>query len=1119
MGSLFFCGFCDLRARPTTRRSILRGMQEQERRLVTVLFADFVGFTALADDLDPEELQMLVSGIFEDLAEEALRYDGTIEKFIGDAIFVIFGAPIAHEDDPQRALRCALGMQRIFNEHAARVKAQLGIELGLRIGIHSGMVVAGAVRSIAEYGVMGDTVNTASRLQQAAAPGEIYVTQATFRMTNREFSFREVGPIEMKGKDRPVLAYALTGERATPRTTIDIQAPLVGRWMELSRLDLSYQSSRVGRTEVVLIAGEPGIGKSRLLTEFIGLATSAEDGVRTGDAPRVLRWTFSRVNQRSYAGFIETLLVEMRIEPNDAESAAKLPAKLRELGFANPEMIAPTLAQFFHLAGATEPPSESEEWKRSMFLAVYDVIASLARERPLLYVLEDLHFADSASLELLWFVASRASRVPILLLLAQRAGPGSPEPRPVRTNFTQLVLEPLSDEEAARIIDATFDWIPDELRDKIVARAGGNPFFIEESIRALVDSGAVAKDDKGEWELRERPAALEVPATLHAVVAARVDRLPPTAKECIQFASVIGQRFGDRVLREAGGPRLADAVDELIAADLVLEAAPGERREGRYRFKHAVVQEVAYNTLLLRRRIEMHRRVAVAYEKVLGEGIKDFLPALAHHYLLGEVPDKAADYSWKAAERATAIHAHVEALRLAEQALELYEKLDRFPEAIKALYLIARVRRFRGENDAALSAYERALATLEARDPKSPEVGTVIAHMAELCTRWDAKHPDLDGLIARGLAIVDGKRNREKVLLLAAKSFMSRKRPKPSDADWQESLATAKEALAIAEELGLLREVSLCLDAVGYAYGELGNFRESYAHNQRRLPIAKSLQDSDELIDAHNMIAMSALVLGDFGEVIEHAAIARDIALETEKPRLGAVSLQTETLARLLSGDFAGAIAAAARRELFLPTGKVHATLSLAAAAAAAMGSPDEKTFREQLVEAEATPLDLAACDFVSAVYGMRESESSYHAIRSAGYPKGLVDLALFGPLAVLAAARWRIDDEPFEERIDAVIERTGHARGHALLKQAHGVRAMNRGELAKAEKLLFDAVQAFVTLRLDYERAVALADHARVLAALGREHRPECDEAKAIAERLGAVALRTAVEQVAVAS
>jgi len=1092
--------------------------QHQERRLVTVLFADFVGFTSLAEDLDPEELQMLVSGIFEDLAEEALRYDGTIEKFIGDAIFVIFGAPIAHEDDPQRALRCAIGMQKLFAEHAARVKAQLGIELGLRIGIHSGMVVAGAVRAPAEYGVMGDTVNTASRLQQAAAPGEIYVTQATFRLTNREFSFREVGPIEMKGKDRPILAYALTGERTTPRTSIDIQAPLVGRWMELSRLDLAFQSARVGRTEVVLIAGEPGIGKSRLLTEFIGLATSAEDGVRS-DAPRVLRWTFSRVNQRSYAGFIEPLLVELKIDPNDQDAAAKLPDKLRDLNFANPELVAPTLAQFFHLPGSTEPPSESEEWKRSMFIIVYDVIASLARDRPLLYVLEDLHFADSASLELLWFVASRASRVPILLLLAQRAGPGSPEPRPVRTNFSQLVLEPLSDEEAARIIDATFDWIPDELRNKIVARAGGNPFFVEESIRSLVESGAVAKDEKGEWQLRERPAALEVPATLHGVVAARIDRLPPTAKETIQLASVIGQRFGDRVLREAGGPRVADSVDELIAADLVLEAAPGERREGRYRFKHAVVQEVAYNTLLVRRRIELHRRVAVAYETVLGEGVRDFLPALAHHYLLGDVPDKAAEYSWKAAERATAIHAHVEALQLAEQSLELYEKLDRFNDAIKALFLIARVRRYRGENDAALSAYERALAMLEDRDPKNPEVGNVIAHMAELCTRWDAKHPDLEGLVARGLAIVNGQRSRQKVLLLAAKSFLARKRPKPTDADWEDALATAKEALSIAEELGLLREVSLCLDAVGYAYGELGNFRESYAHNQRRLPIAKSLQDSDELIDTHNMIAVSALVLGDFHESIEHATAGRDLALETEKPRLGAVSLQMESLGRLLSGDFAGVLASAARREQFLPTGKVHATLALAAAAAAAMGMPEEKTYREQLIDSEASPADIATCDFVSAYYGMRESESSYHAIRSAGYPKGLVDQALFGPLGVLAAARWRIDDQPFVERIEAVVERTGHARGRALLTQAAGVRAMQRGELVKAEKLVFDAIQAFGTLRLDYERAVALADHARILAALGRtEHRQECEEAKAIADRLGAVALHTAVEQVAVA-
>ncbi len=1094
-------------------------MLDQERRLVTVLFADFAGFTELADQMDPEELQMLVSGIFEDLAEEGVRQDGTIEKFIGDAVFVVYGAPVAHEDDPQRALRTALGMQRVFAEHAKRVKKERGTELGLRIGIHTGMVVAGAVRSVAEYGVMGDTVNIASRLQAAAGPSESYVTQTTFRLTNREFSFREVGPIELKGKERPVLAYALTGERTEVRPSIDVAAPLVGRWMELSRLDLAYQSARLGRTEVVLIAGEPGIGKSRLASEFIGLATASEDEAKTADAPRVMRWTFSRVNQRSYAGFIEPLLVELQIDPASADPIAPLGETLRDLGFANPDIVVPTLAQFLHLPGVSEPASDSDEWKRSMYIVVYDVIAALARRHPLLYVLEDLHFADSASLDLLWFLASRASRVPILFLLAQRIGPGAPEPKPSRTNFTQLVLEPLSDEEAARIVEATFDWIPSELRDRIVARAGGNPFFIEESLRSLVESGAVERDASGEWHVRERPAALEVPATLHAVVASRIDRLPPTARECIQLASVIGQRFGDRVLREAGGNRIADAVDQLIAADLVLEAAPGERREGRYRFKHAVVQEVAYNTLLVRRRVELHRRVAAAYETVIGEKeLKEFYPALAHHYLLGDVPDRAAEYSWKAAQRATAIHAYIEALRFAEQSLELYEKLERTEQAVDALYLIARVRRYRGENDAAMAAYERALSLLEERDPKSRAVAILLAHMAELCTRWDAKHPDLEALIERGLAIVGEERSRERVLLLAARSFMPRRRPKATDEDWEASLATAKEALAIAEELGLLRERSLCLDAVGFAYRELGNFREAYLSNQRRLPIARSLQDSDELIDAHTMVASSALVLGDLIEAKENAASAREIAIETEKPRLGAYALHTEALAYLVAGEFDGARGAVARRESFPTPTKWGSTIAIGMAAAAATGSPEEKALRDQLVEAEASPAELGLADFLAAFYGLRESESAYHAVRSAGYPKSFIDVVLMGPLMVLAAARWRIDDETFEDRVASAVERAGHARGRALLVQAHGLRTWRAGELAKAEKLLFDAVQAFATLRLDYERAVALADHARVLGALGRaDAQAECDEAKGIAERLGATALRIAAENITV--
>jgi len=1028
----------------------------QERRLVTVLFADFVGFTSLAEDLDPEVLQELVSGIFEDLADEAILHDGTIEKFIGDAIFVIFGAPLAHEDDPQRALRTALGMQRVFAEHAVRAKNERGADLGLRIGVHTGMVVAGNVRPgsrafdgpsrrVAEYGVMGDTVNIASRMQTAAAPGETLVTQATFRLTNRAFSFREVGPIEMKGKERPILAYALGSERTEIRVAIELNAPLVGRWMELSRLDLAYQSARIGRTEVVIIAGEPGIGKSRLVSEFLGLTAAGDD---TGSGPRVLRWTFSRVNQRSYAGFIEPLLVELGIDPALADARERLTAALTEIRLPQPETTSGILARFLHLPGADDAYSDAhdatagaEEWQREMFIVLYDVIGALARQRPVLYVLEDLHYADSASLDLLWFLASRASRVPLLFLLALRIGAGAPDPKPGRTNFTQIVLEPLSTEEAERIVESVIEWAPAELRDRIVARAGGNPFFIEESIRALVESGAIARDESGEWVVRERTAALDVPATLHAVVAARLDRLPPLAKECIQLASVIGQRFHERVLRAAGGDRLADAVDILIAADLVVEATPGERREGRYRFKHAVTQEVAYNTLLVRRRTELHRRVAGAFEAVLGDQAADFYPALAHHYLLGEVPEKAAAYSWRAAQRAVSIHAHIEALRFAEQALEIYEKLGDVDHAVESLYLIGRVRRYHGESDAALAAYERALALLSAREGNGPQIAALYASMAELCTRWDAKHPDLDGLIERGLRLVGDEPSPDRVRLLAARAFAARRQAKSRDEDWQEALATAQEALAIAEDLGLLREVSLSLDAVGYAYRSLGNFREAYSHNQRRIPIARSLQDSDELIDAHNMVSASAVVLGNLDEATTHAREALDVARATEKPRLGIYALQSVAGAALLAARFGDTIGAANELTTFETMKTDHnakVTLGLAMAAAAATGvSDDEQRFRDLLAESEPNPAESAGAELLASIYGIRESESAYQAARSAGWPAGVVDRTVWGPLMVLAAARWGIVDDAHDERVAALTEKTGQS-----LKRRPGIRS-----------------------------------------------------------------------------
>ena len=314
-----------------------------------------------------------------------------------------------------------------------------------------------------------------------------------------------------------------------------------------------------------------------------------------------------------------------------------------------------------------------------------------------------------------------------------------------------------------------------------------------------------------------------------------------------------------------------------------------------------------------------------------------------------------------------------------------------------------------------------------------------------------------------------------------------------------------------------MREVSLCLDAVGFAYRELGHFRDSYHVNQRRVPIAQTLQDSDELIDAHTMLAIAANVLGDVPQAIEQAVMAREIAFETEKPNLGLQALSVEASARLFSGDFAGAVETARRADQFgsVSPSKTATPYAIAMAAAAALGSLDEKLYRDRLVEAEVTPAALAGADLLAAIYGQRWNESAYHGIRSAGAPRARIDRLLIGPLTVLAAARWSIEDEAFEERVSADIQRSGYARGQAILVQAQGLRALRRGEHARAEQLLLDALQAFKTLRAEYDRAVALVDHAESLERLGRaaEATSALDEARSLAERFGAVALRNAID------
>jgi adenylate cyclase len=1087
--------------------SATRAAQEvvQERRLVTVLFADIVGFTSLAETLDPEELQELMSDIFQSLVRDAERYEGTVEKFIGDAIFVVFGAPVAHEDDPERALRTALAMQRTFAQHAAVVRSRYGRELSLRIGVHTGIVIAGQVRDASEYGVMGDTVNTAARLQERAQPGEILVTQATFRLTNQRFSFREVGPVQMKGKEQAVLAYALTGEYPVARPSVELNTPLVGRWMELSRLDLAFQSAIVGRTEFVAVSGEPGIGKSRLANEFLGLLeTAREEG---GESPLVLRWTYSGVGVRSYAGFVETLFEAFGFDRTAANAKERLDQWVDVLEPPNHDIVHHELAVFLGLKPAPPESGDVEEVKRRRYSAIRDTYAALTRARPVVLVLEDLHNADSATLELLGFMLAHPVRARLLVLLTYRALPDALTKAAPRANFTSLVLDPLSPEESSRIVESVLQWVPEALRDLIVERSGGNPFFIEETLRSLIDAGIIVREAEG-WRLVREPEQLDVPATLHAVVAARIDRLPPLARECIQYAAVIGPRFGYRVLVAAAGQEVADAVDQLIDAELVVVAGPAEGRIGRYRFRHAVTQEVAYQTLLVRRRTEMHRRVAEAIERVYAKDLTDLYPTLAHHYALGEVPGRAAEYAERAATVALENHAHGEALRYAEQAAALFERESREEDALRTLMLVGLVQRYRGEDDAAIAAYQRALAIAERIDPTGAPVRELYAAIAETSTRWSGKLPDLDRFIERGLALCGPDPTRERALLLAAKAFSMRRKEQPARAEWEAALETAREALAIAESLGALREVSLCLDAVGYAERELGRFADALHTHQRRIPIARTLRESDELIDALTMVAGCEQVLDAYRDAIEHGREARELAKATGKDALRLSASAEEAKARLLASDFEGALSIGRELASEPPHNWSSEALAMAIASAAAMSDPIEQDLSEKYSSLETPAAAVAGMHTLAAFYAMRSGEQYLADLLELPtetdrvWTRHVLRRVIFLPTLALAAARWGARTTRLVDLADATVRSSGHRRGAALIAHARAVQGRDDAALERV-------IAEYAALGLAFEEALGLYDLAILRAREAREDvDPLLRRARATAERIGAEAL-----------
>jgi class 3 adenylate cyclase/tetratricopeptide (TPR) repeat protein len=653
-------------------------VETDERKLVTIVFADVSGFTALSEKLDPEKVREVINACFDWLVPVVQKYDGTIDKFIGDEIMAVFGAPVAHEDDAERALRAALDMMDAivaFN-HAN------GTELGLHIGINTGLVVAGEIggRDRRDYSVMGDAVNLAARLEDASSVGEIFVGPATYRQTQPLFDFEPVAPLKLKGKEAPVEVSRLLRAKAVPKPVRGIEglrAPLIGRDGELTEIRKAIADLERGRGSMLAILGEAGLGKSRLIAETRVLLPV---NVTWGEG-RALSFTAGM----SYWLAREIVMSLLNVKPEAAQSEV---ARALQKSLEGQAEIYPFLARLLELPmdAAVEDKVKflsSEALRSGILEALGGYVRGRARQKPLVLVWEDLHWCDPSSWEVLEMLAPVSNEVPLLLLCAARLednrlleGLQKNDGRCVRHIIR---LSPLSRDESGSLIQQLLkiENFPAGMRELILNRAEGNPFFVEELLRSLIDAGAIVLEGNRAVATREIDA-VEIPETLQGVLAARIDRLPPDNKQTLQRASVIGRIFQRRVLayiyEQRAKHRLEASLGELQRREFIQsrEQQASETaglEEGEYIFKHAITHDVAYDSMLFARRKELHRLAAEAIEALFPGRLEELSAALGYHYDRAEAAERAIFYLGRAAERAKATFANAEAIAFYESAI------------------------------------------------------------------------------------------------------------------------------------------------------------------------------------------------------------------------------------------------------------------------------------------------------------------------------------------------------------------------------------------------------------------------------------------------------------------
>ena len=840
-------------------------IEESERRLITILFADLCGYTSLSEVMDPEEVQALMGDIFKPMLKTAEKYGGTVSHFLGDAIMAYYGAPISHEDDPERAIRTAL---EIINSVRA-IGKEKNLELELSVGINCGEVVVGGIplESRKDYSAFGDAVNTASRLETLAGAGEILVSDRVYKQVKDKFEFEKRPPTFVKNKREPVQTYKVIGIKKHPtKTFLDEKSLLtkfVGRKKELAILQKAYDELNEKGATLIEISGDPGVGKSRLLYEFIKIIQENENKIEANAAPISLFSSRCLSFGTSIPYYLITELLKDILELPDQKDDSKFSeiiyAKLKELNLSK-DKIYDSISFLLSLKEKENPIYKLSPKDRcnKIFKDISTLLIQPANNKketekphpPLIYILEDLQWADELSLQLLNYFTSRLSNEKILLCCVGRKTfihKWLPN-----IEYLKIELEELSGKESTVLLHQVLGIkeLPEHITELILTRTEGNPFFVEEVIKSFIDDGTIVVED-GQYRFTKEIEDIKVPDTVQGVIMSRIDALEAKLRRVIQCAAVIGHGFRYKVLSYIMEiqEKLKEYLSRLIDGDFIYQQSI--INELFYLFRHIATQEVAYNTLLLKRRKQYHRKIGECLEDIYPEDIEENYEILAHHYYHSDNDQKAAYYLDKASDKYEMLYANEALIDTVNKLIEVIDKRLKCPDEYKepkvnAYIKLGRVKKLIGKYDESIADYS-----------------TVI----ELAQEYDFKR--LEAIAHRNIAdLYRIKGHFEQAF---------------------EHLKTASGLFGNLKDDG---EELTCQNSLGVVFQAKGDYEKSIDYFNEGIKLAEKKGNLSAKANATNNIGISYQYLGDYENAIKYFELTNDMMIELDN-RKGTIATLT----------------------------------------------------------------------------------------------------------------------------------------------------------------------------------------------------------------------------------